>query len=153
MIQIPIFAALGALLILFAFYGFRPAPFSYVFTGGGARFWFSLKGASTFVHDPGNAALLIAAGVAAVLYLGVKRSRYFGNTTPLLMLLMLLPLQTTQTFTAPWLWALPFLFTFIGGTFADAIETKHRRLFLGLTGALLMTQAALCLVSLSSIAL
>ena len=29
----------------FAFYAFRPAAFSYVFTGGGARFWFSLENA------------------------------------------------------------------------------------------------------------
>ena len=35
--QIMIFSAVGALAILFAFYAFRPAPFSYVFTGGGAR--------------------------------------------------------------------------------------------------------------------
>lgn len=151
-IQIPIFSALGALFILLAFYSFRLAPFSYVFTGGGARFWFSLKGASDFVHDLANAPILIAALVALILYLGVRRSRYFGNTTPLLMLLILLPLQTTQTFSAPWLWALPFLFTLIGGTFADAIETKHRKLFLGLTGAVLLTQAALCMAALPGLA-
>jgi hypothetical protein len=151
-IQIPIFAALGAVFILFAFYSFRVAPFSYVFTGGGGRFWFSLQGVTSFVHDLTNAPILIAAGVAAILYAGVKRSRYFGNTTPLLMLLILLPLQTTQTFTAPVLWALPFLFTFIGGTFADAIETKHRRLFLGLTGTILITQATLCIATLPSLA-
>ncbi len=34
--QILIFSAVGALAILFAFYAFRPAPFSYVFTGGGS---------------------------------------------------------------------------------------------------------------------
>src|SRR5208282_3445371 len=40
--QILIYAAIGALAIVMAFYGFRLAPFSYVFTGGAARFWFSL---------------------------------------------------------------------------------------------------------------
>ena len=40
--QILIFSAIGALVILFAFYGFHLAAFSYVFTGGAARFWFSL---------------------------------------------------------------------------------------------------------------
>ncbi|NYF78451.1 hypothetical protein [Granulicella arctica] len=152
-VQIPIFTGIGALLILFAFYSFRPAPFSYVFTGGGARFWFSLVGPSGFIRDITNAPILIAAGVAAILYLTVRRSRYFGNTTPLLMLLLLLPLQTTQTISSPWLWALPFLFTFIGGTFADALETRHRKLFLTLTGAVLVTQAILCLAALPSIAL
>ena len=151
-IQIPIFSALGALFIVLAFYSFRLAPFSYVFTGGGARFWFSLAGASRFAHDIVNAPILIAAAVGLVLYVTVKRSRYFGNTTPLLMLLLLLPLQTTQTVSAPWLWALPFLFTFIGGTFADAIETRHRKLFLGLTGAILVTQAAFCLATLPALA-
>ena len=42
--QILLFSAIGALAILFAFYGFRLAAFSYVFTGGAARFWFSLAG-------------------------------------------------------------------------------------------------------------
>ncbi len=151
-IQIPIFSAIGALIILFAFYSFRPAPFSYIFTGGGARFWFSLSGALHLIKDPTNAPILIATVVALILYIGVKRSRYFGNTTPLLMLLVLLPLQTTQNITAPWLWALPFLFTFIGGTFADALETRNRKLFMGLTGAILITQAALCLVALPALA-
>ena len=150
-VQIPIFAAGGALFILLAFYSFRLAPFSYVFTGGAARFWFSLAPASTFLHDPANAPILVAALVASILYLGVRRSRYFGNTTPLLMLLLLLPLQTTQTVTAPWLWALPFLFTFIGGVFADAIETRYRNLFLSLSGTILVAQAVLCTASLPSL--
>jgi hypothetical protein len=151
-VQIPVYVSLGALFILFAFFNFRPAYFSYVFTGGGARFWFSLDAASRFVHDPANAPLLIATIVALILYVGVPRSRYFGNTAPLLMVLILLPLQTTQVISAPWLWALPFLFTFIGGTFADALETPRRKLFLVLTGTILLTQAALCLVSLPVIA-
>ena len=50
--QILIFSAVGALVILFAFYAFRPAPFSYVFTGGGARFWFSLDGATPLLPQP-----------------------------------------------------------------------------------------------------
>lgn len=151
-IQIPIFAAVGALAILFASFSFRPAPFSYVFTGGGARFWFSLAGTSSFVEDLTNAPILIATGVAILLYLGARRSRYFGNTAPLLMVLILLPFETTQTISMPWLWGLPFLFTFIGGTFADALETRHRKLFLGLTGAVLVTQAALCVAALPGLA-
>jgi hypothetical protein len=150
--QILIFSALGALAILFAFYGFSPAAFSYVFTGGAARFWFSLAGARSFAVDPFNAPILTAAGVALVLYLSVRRSRYFGNTAPLLMLLALAPLITTQTVTAPWLWALPFLFTFIGGVFADALETRSRKLFLVLTGAALAAQAMECLSALPLIA-
>jgi hypothetical protein len=150
--QILTFAALGALAILFASYGLSPAAFSYVFTGGAARFWFSLAGVRSFAADPLNAPILTATGVALVLYLCVRRSRYFGNTAPLLMLLALTPLITTQTVTAPWLWALPFLFTFIGGVFADALETRSRKLFLLLTGAALAAQAVECLSTLPLIA-
>jgi len=150
--QLLVFSGLGALVIVFASYAFRLAPFSYVFTGGGARFWFSLEGAAAFATSILNAPITAAAAVSAVLYLGVKRCRYFGNTTPLLMIVAVFALRTTQTISFPWLWALPFLFTFIGGVFADALETKQRRMFLALTAAILVTQALLCLNALPAIA-
>ena len=156
--QILLIAAIGALAIVFAFYGFRPSAFSYVFTGGAARFWFSLTGIRSFVVARGfagslaNFPILIAFAVSGLLYCAVRRSRYFGNTTPLLVLLALAPLVTTQTVSAPWLWALPFFFTFIGGVFADALETRYRKLFLVLTGAVLAAQAMACLAALPLIA-
>jgi hypothetical protein len=150
--QIMIFSAVGALAILFAFYAFRPEPFSYVFTGGGARLWFSLDGATHFFRNLANGPITVAALVALLLYVMVRRCRYFGNTAPLIMVLLLFPLVTTQTITTPWLWALPFLFTFVGGVFADALETRQRKLFLGLTGAILLTQAMVCLTLLPQIA-
>jgi hypothetical protein len=150
--QILVFSAVGALAILFAFYAFRPAPFSYVFTGGGARFWFSLDAARQFFGTAANAAITVATLVALMLYLGARRCRYFGNTAPLVMSLLLLPLVTTQTISQPWLWALPFLFTFIGGVFADVLESRQRKMFLALSGALLLTQAILCLALLPQIA-
>ena len=145
--QILIYSAIGALAILFAFYGFHLAAFSYVFTGSAARFWFSLAGVGSFANML-EFPILAATGVAALLYIAVRRSRYFGNTAPLLMVLALAPLLTTQTVTAPWLWALPFLFTFIGGVFADALETRYRKLFLVLTGGILAAQAMECLTAL-----
>jgi hypothetical protein len=60
--------------------------------------------------------------------------------------------MTTQTVTAPWLWALPFLFTFVGGVFADVLESRQRKVFLGLTGMALVAQAVMCVVSLPEIA-
>jgi hypothetical protein len=36
--------------------------------------------------------------------------------------------------------------------FADALETRQRRLFLGLSGAILLTQAMLCMALLPEIA-
>jgi len=150
--QIMVFSAVGALAILFAFYAFRPAPFSYVFTGGGARFWFAWEGARRFFLDLANGPIAVATLVAILLYATVRRCRYFGNTAPLIMVLLLFPLVTTQTVSHPWLWALPFLFTFVGGVFADALETRQRRMFLVLTGGILLTQAMLCLALLPEIA-
>ena len=150
--QVLLFSAFGALGVLLVSYAFRLAPFSYIFTGGSARFWFSLDSVRGFFTNPVNASIIAALAVAAVLYLVVPRSRYFGNTAPLLMALALLPLVTTQTVTQPWLWALPFLFTFAGGVFADVLETRNRKLFLALAGLILITQAALCAATLPSAA-
>ena len=150
--QILIFSAIGALVILFAFYGFHLAAFSYVFTGGGARFWFSLAAVRHFCASTLNFPILIASAVSVVLYVAVRRSRYFGNTAPLLMLLALASLITTQTVSAPLLWALPFLFTFLGGVFADALESRYRKLFLVLTGGILAAQALECLTALPLLA-
>jgi hypothetical protein len=147
--QIMIFAALGALALVLAGFGFRVSAFLYVFTGGSARFWFSTRAAEHFLKLPANAGITVAALVAAVIYAASRRSRYFGNTAPLLMLLALAFLYTTQVVSAPWLWALPFLFTFVGGVFADALETRQRKMFLALTVAVVATQAALCWVSLA----
>jgi hypothetical protein len=150
--QILVFSIVGALMILFAFYGFHPAAFSYVFTGGAGRFWFSLAGVRSFASNMWSVPILVAVGVAAVLYVAVRRSRYFGNTAPLLMFLAVVSLVTTQTVTAPWLWTLPFLFTFVGGVFADALESRYRKLFLVLSGGVLVCQAMECVIALPLIA-
>jgi hypothetical protein len=150
--QILVFSAVGALAILFAFYAFRPAPFSYVFTGGGARFWFALDGAKRFFLNIANAPIVVATLVALLLYVSTRRCRYFGNTAPLVMVPLLFPLVTTQTISQPWLWALPFLFTFVGGVFADVLEMRQRKMFLVLSGAILVMQAVLCLSLLPGIA-
>jgi multisubunit Na+/H+ antiporter MnhE subunit len=149
--QIMIYAALGAMVIVFAGFSFRPSAFLYVFTGGSARFWFTLDAVRRFATTPANAGILVAALVAAVIYATSRPSRYFGNTAPLLMLLALFPLYTTQVVSAPWLWALPFLFTFVGGVFADALESRQRTVFVLLTVGVVVTQAALCWVTLAGL--
>jgi hypothetical protein len=139
------------MVIVFAGFSFRPSAFLYVFTGGSARFWFTLDAVRRFVTTPANAGILVAALVAAVIYATSRPSRYFGNTAPLLMLLALFPLYTTQVVSAPWLWALPFLFTFVGGVFADALESRQRTVFVLLTVGVVVTQAALCWVTLAGL--
>ena len=142
--QILIFAAIGAMVIEFATFSFRPTAFLYIFTGGAGRFWFSLGLARHHLFTMANAGILVAAAVSLLLYFTSKPVRYFGNTAPLLMVLALVPLYTTQVVSAPWFWAMPFLFTFIGGVFADALESRQRKVFLMLTLGVVVTQAALC---------
>ena len=146
------YSAVGAMLIDLAFYSFRLQAFTYVFTGGAGRFWFSTEAVRSFAKDAANWPLLVAAAVSLVLYAGVRRSRYFGNTAPLVMTLAVAFLVTTQVRSTPWLWALPFLFTFVGGVFADALETRQRKLYLGVTGMVVFTQALICLAVLPGIA-
>ena len=146
------YAAVGAAFIEFAFFGFRPQAFVYVFTGGSARFTFALDGLKAFAADIANGPIVIATGIALLVYVGFRRSRYFGNTAPLAMVLATVFLVTTQVYSWPVLWALPFLFTFIAGVFADVLETKHRRLFLATTVLLVASQVLACVASLHILA-
>ncbi len=122
-------SSVGALLLLFAAYGFRPDAFSYYFRSGAARMGLSLMAARMHLFTLPSLGLAIALCSAALLYMATRRSRYFGNTAPLLIALCLLPLITVGVFGQTWLWALPFLLTFVGGVFADALETPQGRIF------------------------
>lgn len=143
-------AGFGALLIVFASYTFRLGIFTYVFTAGAARFTLSALPAQVLFRDPLQLAFTAVCGTALLLYLLVRRSRYFGNTTPLLVAAVLLPLMSTQVRTLPTLWAVPFLLTFAAGVFADALETAHRKLFLAVMATAWLAQAVFCAVFLLS---
>lgn len=146
--MILLLCCVGMLFLVFASYAFHPDAFSYYFRSGAGRFTFSLEPAKEFFRSLSNVGVTIAAGTALILCLLSRRSRYFGNTAPLLCALLLLPLVTTGVFGEPRLWALPFLLTFTGGVFADVLETRHRRLYLWLVSAIVLLQAGLCLVTL-----
>ncbi len=62
--------------------------------------------------------------------------------------LALIFLVTTGVPGSPWLWALPFLLTFVGGVFADAYDGPRGRLALVAAGAIVILQATFCLLSL-----
>ena len=143
---------LGALFLLFASYAFRPDAFSYVFRSDAASMGFSLNQADALFSSLTSAGITIAALAALGLYLAFRRSRYFGNTTPLLVAALLLVLVTTGVQTEIWLWALPFLLAFIGGVFADVLETRYRKIFLWVTSAMVLVQAALCVAGLPLLA-
>jgi hypothetical protein len=151
-IQVLGLALAGALAIVFASYAFSLNAFGYLLRGGGARIWFSLLPARLALLNFSNASLLIALGVALLLYPSSRRSRYFGNTVPFVLALLLLPLVTTQVVTRPWFWALPFVFTFLGGVWADALETHWRKAYLALGGAALLTQALLAWMVIRAVA-
>ena len=141
-------AGAGALVLVFACYGFSPDAFSYVFRSAAGFLWVSLDPARRFFSTMGNAGITVAAGAAAVLYLGLGKSRYFGNTAPLVCALVLMVLVMTGAPGSPWLWALPFLLTFVGGVFADAYEGPRGRLALGAAGAIVLLQAVFCVLRL-----
>jgi hypothetical protein len=141
-------ATIGTLLLVFASYDFSPDAFTYFFRSGAGRIWFSLEPARHWLLSLPNAAVALTAVIALVLYLPTRRSRYFGNTVPLFLALLFFVLVTPGISSEPTLWALPFLFTFIAGVFADFLETRYRRVFVGVAGALLVLEVALSLFSL-----
>jgi hypothetical protein len=141
-------AAAGALAVVFACYGFSPEAFSYVFRSAAGFLWFSFDPAQRFFSTLSNAGVTVAVAAALMLYAARRRSRYLGNTAPLLCALLLMLLVMTGAPGAPWLWALPFLLTFVAGVFADAYEGPRGRLAMGAAGAIVLLQAAFCVLSL-----
>ena len=147
-LPVVLMATVGALLVVFACYGFSPDAFSYLFRSAAGFLWVSLDPAVRFFSTLGNAGITVASGAAVALFLGLRKSWYFGNTAPLLCALVLMVLVMTGAPGSPWLWALPFLLTFVGGVFADACEGPRGRLALGAAGAIVLLQAVFCVLSL-----
>jgi hypothetical protein len=147
-LPVVLIAVAGAMLVVFACYGFSPDAFSYVFRSTAGLLWVSLDPARRFFSKLGNAGITLAAAASLVLYLGLRKSRYFGNTAPLLCALFLIPLVMTGVPGNPRLWALPFLLTFVGGVFADAYESPRGRMALVAAAAIVLLQAVFCVLNL-----
>ncbi|MGB0064920.1 MAG: hypothetical protein WBP85_10790, partial [Terracidiphilus sp.] len=150
-LPVMLLASVGAVVLLFACYGFSVDASSYVFRSGAGFLWFSLDPARRFFGTMSNAGITLATCAAVVLYLGARRSRYFGNTAPLLCALVCMALVMTGSPGSPWLWAQPFLLTFVGGVFADAYDDPRGRWALAAAGAVVVLQAVLCVLSLPSL--
>lgn len=138
----------GALVLLFACYGFSPDAFSYLFRSDAAQLGFSTDSARQFFFALSNAGIAIAFGAALLLYLGLRKTLYFGNTAPLLTVLTLIFLITASVPGDPVLWTQPFLLAFIGGVFADAYESPYGKLAIAATGAVIGLQAVFCVLTL-----
>jgi len=147
-LPVVLIGAAGALACVFACYGFSPDAFSYVFRSSAGFVSVSLDPAKHFFSRIENAGIAVSAAASLVLFLGIRRSRYFGNTTPFVCAVVLFVLILTGTQGSPWLWAVPFLLTFVGGVFADAYEGPRGHMAMVAGGAILVLQAAFCVLSL-----
>jgi len=131
-------ASLVAVLLLFATYFFHP----HVFFEGmrHASFWgatwrsftvpavYRQVGLQILRACP---ALVLLLPVACATYFAWPRTRYFGNTAPLLVALLFLGSGIAHPHVAGagfLLASIPFLFIFVSGILADLMETKHRAL-------------------------
>ncbi|HLW84523.1 MAG TPA: hypothetical protein VKR60_04860 [Candidatus Sulfotelmatobacter sp.] len=97
-------------------------------------------------------AFVLALPVALVTYATWPRTRYFGNTAPLLVALLFLVLGMAHPHVAGagfLLASVPFLFLFVAGVLADLMETRYRPL---VTAAILGLLAANTLWSLVALA-
>jgi hypothetical protein len=126
------------LVLLFAIYFFHPHAFGEslrraVFWGATWR-GFTVFGVYRQVAvQIGRAcpALALALPVALLTYAAWPRTRYFGNTAPLLVAVLFLGLGMANPHLAGagfLLAAIPFLFVFVSGVLADLMETHYRPL-------------------------
>jgi len=133
-------ACVIASLMLFTFYGFDLRALAGAWTSKDS--WeLHLHPGDLLVPGPQWWLLGILTLIALVIYAGWKRARYFGNTAPLLVMTVLFITQHDEAQTS--IWALPFIFTFIGGIFADLLETHRKRLVAWSLGGALVCYAAL----------
>lgn len=146
---ITLISTAGAVLIFFAASGFQPAAFG--------AFLHLLPASTASTHRPqfvlswNTAPLRIALVIALIGYAVLRRARYFGNTTPLWIAALLILLAATHASPAAWLWTIPFLLTFLGGVFADLLESRLRGVFILVCTALLFFQAMLSLGALNAV--
>lgn len=99
-------------------------------------------------------ALALTLPVTLATYSLWPRTRYFGNTGPLLVgfLFMVLAVANPHTSGEGFLLAaIPFLFIFVAGVLADLLETSYRPLILASILALLLTYVARTLLALAEV--
>lgn len=129
-------ACVVAFFVLFAFHGFHWHMFWYSLKHGqwfprpGPRQTGILHAYFTGMWKTGNPGLIGLCLSALAVYSVYPRSRYFGNTAPLItgIFVTVLALVSLSTiFAGPFpLVAMSFIFVFIGGVFADVIESQWR---------------------------
>lgn len=99
-------------------------------------------------------ALLFALPVCLIVYLRWRRTRYFGNTAPLLigaMFLVLGALTPHYPGLGFRIVAVPFLLLFVAGIFSDLLEVEQRSLILACIWGLLGAYAAWSLMEIARV--
>lgn len=145
-------SSFAAVLLLFAAYGFSIQGFSGLLQSGSARLTFSADPLLHLVSSIQDAGITLAAAAALLFFALIRRSQYFGNTTPLLVFSGLILLVTTGTQSQPWIWSMPFLLTFTAGVFADVFEGPRGKFALAAAAVTVSLQAVICILSLPGLA-
>jgi hypothetical protein len=150
-----------ALLLLFAIYSAHPHAFAESMRH--ASFWgatwqgFRVVGVYKQVGvQLGRAcpALALLLPLCLLIYVLWPRTRYFGNTAPLLVGLLFVALGMAHPDMAAagfLLAAVPFILIFVSGVLADLMETSFRPTILACVIALLVTYIARTLLALSQV--
>jgi hypothetical protein len=137
-----------ASVLLFAAYRFRPSLFLRAL--GHADFfgviWQAFTVADAYfavikrLANLGPAVLALLP-IVLIVYIFWRRTRYFGNTAPWLVFLLLLVLHLGSPHFPGFgfgLMAVPFLFVFMAGVISDLLETDNRALVLSCVGIVLL---------------
>lgn len=151
-------AACGiAAILLFASYGFHPVSFldgfrhaslglvprAFGMAGAYRRLWMESQQLCP--------ALEIALPAALITFVLWKRTRYFGNTAPLIVAVVFIILGVATPHYPGMgfrLLSLPFFFLFVAGVAADLLETRYRSMVLASIWGLLVASGMLSLVEL-----
>ena len=148
-------------VLLFGFYFFHPHAFVEGMRSanfGGAT-WraFVLPGVYRQVAaEIGRASPALVSGlpVTVLSYAIWRRTRYFGNTAPLLMAVLFVVLGMAHPHSGGegfLLAAVPFLFLFVSGVLADLMETRYRLLVTACVFGMLVAYAAWSVLNLARV--
>jgi hypothetical protein len=150
-VAVMVMAAFAAAVLVFAAYSFRPQS---MLNGIDLRSWLAyrplaartalLGDVPTFLARFNPAVFLLLAS-SVIAYFLWPRTRYFGNTAPFMVAAGLgyLSLITPLALSAS-IWMLPFVFVFIGGIWADLLESKGWHWAMGVLLILLAENGWFC---------
>jgi hypothetical protein len=148
-------------VLLFALYFFHPHNFAESMRH--ASFWgatwrgFAVWGVYKQVAvqmSRACPALVLVFPVCLITYAVWPRTRYFGNTAPLLVAVLFIVLGMAHPDLAAagfLLAAVPFIFIFVSGVLADLMETSYRQVILACVAALLITYVARTVMALAEV--